>query len=434
MIASTAGRNGANVRRSPISSTNRLCRKRRQRREHGPHAQRHQRELHPRLGARLQRGEVAVDPARDVGGWDGLGAAVDQHLGERDEPEERDRVQVAQAVRRADRGGPPPREPGDEHQVDAHPAEQERGARQAVHVGGAAPDERGRLADHERDIAAGDHQGHPAPAPYVGRAERRDQHEQHVLGERVRHVRGDPRVAVDDVAHGQQRAQNRVPDQQPAQPPFRRCQLVRHGSTVSERRLPRVTVFLVRHGETEWAATGRHTSVTDVPLLESGRRDAELLRRRLERHQFALVLTSPRARARDTAELAGLGDVLEVDEDLVEVDYGEYEGLTTPEIRERVPGWTVWEHGSPGGESVDDVGVRADRVIERALAAEGDVALFAHGHLLRILGARWIGLPAEAGGRLALSTAALCVLGYERERRVLWGWNDQSASSSSSGA
>jgi probable phosphoglycerate mutase len=187
-----------------------------------------------------------------------------------------------------------------------------------------------------------------------------------------------------------------------------------------------VQIYLVRHGETEWAATGKHTSVTDVPLLESGRRDAELLRARLEAQNFALVLTSPRERARRTAELAGLGDRLEVDEDLVEVDYGEYEGLTTPEIRERVPGWTVWQHGSPGGETVDDVGVRADRVIERALTADGDVALFAHGHLLRILGARWVGLPAIYGGNLVLFTGSLCILGFERERRAIVLWNDTS--------
>jgi broad specificity phosphatase PhoE len=187
-----------------------------------------------------------------------------------------------------------------------------------------------------------------------------------------------------------------------------------------------VSIYLVRHGETEWAANGRHTSVTDIPLLDSGRRDAELLRARLEGRDFRLVLTSPRQRARVTAELAGLGDVLEVDEDLVEVDYGEYEGLTTPEIRETVPDWTVWEHGSPGGETVDDVGVRADRVIERALAADGDVALFAHGHFLRILGARWIGLAASYGGNLLLSTGSLCELGFERERRAIVLWNDTS--------
>jgi broad specificity phosphatase PhoE len=187
-----------------------------------------------------------------------------------------------------------------------------------------------------------------------------------------------------------------------------------------------VRIFLVRHGETEWAATGKHTSVTDVPLLESGRRDAEFLRDRLAAYDFSLVLTSPRQRARVTAELAGLGESVEVDDDLVEIDYGEYEGLTTPEIREHVPGWSVWENGSPGGETVDEVGVRADRVIERALAAGGDVALFAHGHLLRILGARWIGLPAIHGGSLLLSTGSLCELGFERERRAIALWNDTS--------
>jgi broad specificity phosphatase PhoE len=183
---------------------------------------------------------------------------------------------------------------------------------------------------------------------------------------------------------------------------------------------------LVRHGETEWSASGKHTSVTDVPLLESGRRDAERLRERLAGRSFALVLTSPRARARDTAALAGFGDVAQFDDDLVEFDYGEYEGRTTPEIREEVPGWSVWRDGAPGGETAEQVGVRADRVIERALAAAGDVALFAHGHLLRILAARWIGLPATYGGHLALSTGALCVLGFERERRAIWVWNDTS--------
>jgi broad specificity phosphatase PhoE len=185
-------------------------------------------------------------------------------------------------------------------------------------------------------------------------------------------------------------------------------------------------LVLVRHGETEWSASGKHTSVTDVPLLESGRRDAERLAERLARHSFALVLTSPRARARDTAALAGFGDVAQVDEDLVEFDYGEYEGRTTPEIREEVPGWSVWRDGAPGGETAEQVGVRADRVIERAVAAGGDVALFAHGHLLRILAARWIGLAATYGGHLALSTGALCQLGFERERRAIWRWNDTS--------
>jgi broad specificity phosphatase PhoE len=183
-------------------------------------------------------------------------------------------------------------------------------------------------------------------------------------------------------------------------------------------------LVLARHGETEWSASGKHTSVTDVPLLESGRRDARLLGERLAGREFALVLTSPRARARDTCELVGLGDGAVVDEDLVEVDYGSYEGLTTAEIREERPGWSVWSDGSPGGETVQQVGVRADRVIARALDAGGDVALFAHGHLLRILAARWIGLDAVYGGNLGLSTGSVSELGFERERRVVWVWND----------
>jgi broad specificity phosphatase PhoE len=185
-------------------------------------------------------------------------------------------------------------------------------------------------------------------------------------------------------------------------------------------------VVLARHGETEWSASGKHTSVTDVPLLESGRRDARLLGERLAGRSFALVLTSPRERARETCALAGLGDGAVVDEDLVEVDYGAYEGRTTPEIREERPGWSVWDGGAPGGETVEQVGVRADRVIARCLEVDGDVALFAHGHFLRILGARWMGLDAVVGGNLGLSTGSLCELGFERERRVIWVWNDTS--------
>ena len=183
-------------------------------------------------------------------------------------------------------------------------------------------------------------------------------------------------------------------------------------------------IVLIRHGETEWSASGKHTSVTDVPLLESGRRGADRLRERLAGRRFALVLSSPRTRARETAALAGLEP--EVDEDLVEFDYGEYEGRTTPEIREERPGWTVWADGAPAGETAAQVGARADRVIERALAAGGDVAVFAHGHLLRVLGARWIGLPPTYGGHLALDTGSFSELGFERERRVIWVWNDTS--------
>jgi broad specificity phosphatase PhoE len=183
-------------------------------------------------------------------------------------------------------------------------------------------------------------------------------------------------------------------------------------------------LVLIRHGETEWSASGKHTSVTDVPLLESGRRDAGRLGERLAGRDFALVLTSPRARARETAALAGLE--AEVDEDLVEFDYGSYEGRTTPEIREERPGWSVWADGAPGGETAEQVGARADRAIERALAAGGDVAVLAHGHFLRVLAARWIALPAVYGGHLALDTGSVSELGFERERRAIWLWNDTS--------
>jgi probable phosphoglycerate mutase len=178
-------------------------------------------------------------------------------------------------------------------------------------------------------------------------------------------------------------------------------------------------IVLVRHGETEWSAAGKHTSHTDLPLTERGRAAARGLRERLAGREFALVLCSPRTRARTTAELAGFTP--QTDADLAELDYGPYEGRTTEEIREERPGWTVWQ--DPGGETLEAAGARADRVIARALRAEGDVALFAHGHILRILGARWIELPPAAGARLTLATAAVCELGFERETRVLGRWN-----------
>ena len=186
------------------------------------------------------------------------------------------------------------------------------------------------------------------------------------------------------------------------------------------------TIYLVRHGETEWSASGQHTSTTDVPLTDAGREAAERLRPLFAGVDLALVLTSPMSRARETAELAGLGDCAEVDENLAEFAYGEYEGRTTAEIRKERPGWNVWDGGAPGGETPADVGRRADRVIDRALAAGGDVAVFGHGHFLRVLGARWIADPPEQGGSLGLSTGAVCRLGFERERRVIWGWNDTS--------
>jgi broad specificity phosphatase PhoE len=184
-----------------------------------------------------------------------------------------------------------------------------------------------------------------------------------------------------------------------------------------------VRIVLVRHGQTEWSASGKHTSTTDLPLTGEGRRAAAALT--LREQEFALVLTSPRRRARETCELAGLSG--EVDGDLAEFDYGEFEGLTTNEIRERRPWWTLWRDGCPGGETAPQVGERVDRVISRALWAGGDVALFAHGHVLRILGARWLGLPASSGALFGLDTGSICELGFERENRVIHRWNQVGA-------
>jgi broad specificity phosphatase PhoE len=181
-------------------------------------------------------------------------------------------------------------------------------------------------------------------------------------------------------------------------------------------------IWLVRHGETEWSRDGRHTSVTDLDLIESGIDVATGLGERLKGEEFELVLTSPRLRARRTAELVGFGDAT-VDEDLVEWVYGDYEGLTTPEIRESVPGWTVWTHPSPGGETPGHVTERLDRVVARVRAVEGRSLVFGHGHALRALTARWLGLPVTDGRLFRLDTATISVLGYERETPVILRWN-----------
>jgi len=185
-------------------------------------------------------------------------------------------------------------------------------------------------------------------------------------------------------------------------------------------------VLLVRHGETEWSRSGQHTSRTDLPLLDEGRARAEALARRIADRRFALVLSSPMTRALETARLAGLAGDVEITDDLHELGYGDYEGLTTAGIREQRPGWDLWTDGAPGGEPLAEASARADRVIARTERAGGDVVLFGHGHILRIVGARWLRLPPETAASLALSTAALCDLGYERERRVIWLWNDTS--------
>jgi probable phosphoglycerate mutase len=181
----------------------------------------------------------------------------------------------------------------------------------------------------------------------------------------------------------------------------------------------------VRHGETEWSRSGRHTGRTDIPLADAGRRQAADLGARLAGHSFQLVLSSPRVRAIDTARLAGYGPSVEIDSDLGEWDYGAFEGLTTPQIRERLPGWTIWAGPWERGETPGDVAARAERVIERCLSSTAeDVLLFGHGHQLRVLAARWIGLAPADGGRFMLTTASVSILGWERSTRAIERWND----------
>ncbi|MER7269832.1 histidine phosphatase family protein [Micromonospora carbonacea] len=183
-------------------------------------------------------------------------------------------------------------------------------------------------------------------------------------------------------------------------------------------------IVLVRHGETEWSASRRHTSYTDLELTADGEREARALATPLAGRRFALVLASPRRRALRTAELAGLA-VTAADEDLAEWNYGRYEGVTTADIHTGRPGWNIWTDGCPAGESPAEVGARLDRVLARAAAAlaDGDVALVGHAHSLRVLGARWIGLPPSGGGLLRLDTATVSVLGHEHDRRVILRWN-----------
>lgn len=183
-------------------------------------------------------------------------------------------------------------------------------------------------------------------------------------------------------------------------------------------------VVLVRHGETEWSKSGKHTGRTDIGLTDLGERQADQLGDMLATRKFALALTSPLIRARHTHDRAKLAQAAEIADDLMEWDYGVYEGITTAQTREEIPEWTVWTHPIIDGESVDEVGDRADRIIARARAADGDTVLFAHGHFLRILGARWVGMPAAAGQRLALNTATISTLGFERDTPVIRRWNE----------
>ena len=186
-------------------------------------------------------------------------------------------------------------------------------------------------------------------------------------------------------------------------------------------------VVLARHGQTEWSLSGRHTGKTDLPLTEAGGEQASALAARLAGRTFALVLSSPLGRALDTCRLAGLGDRVQVREALREWDYGEYEALTTNEIRAGRPGWHLFDDGCPGGESAEDVGARLDPVVDELRRAGGDAAVFGHGHCLRVLAARWLGLPARDGARFALSTATLSVLGGEHDRPAMWAWNQEAA-------
>jgi probable phosphoglycerate mutase len=182
-------------------------------------------------------------------------------------------------------------------------------------------------------------------------------------------------------------------------------------------------IYLLRHGETDWSLNGKHTGITDIPLTENGRKAARLLQPILAEETFALVLTSPLQRARETCELAGLGKHANVEPDLMEWNYGEYEGLTTEQIRLTRLGWSVFRDGCPGGESPQQVGARADRVLTKVRTSEADVALFAHGHILRVLAARWINLSASHGEHFLLDTATLNVLGYYRESPAFKIWN-----------
>jgi probable phosphoglycerate mutase len=184
-------------------------------------------------------------------------------------------------------------------------------------------------------------------------------------------------------------------------------------------------IWLIRHGETEWSKSGQHTSYTDLPLTPEGEKRAGDLRVFLSKHSFTAVYTSPLKRAQTTAKLAGFSPVLS--EDLREWNYGKYEGLTTHQIQETDPGWSIWTGAVPDGETGPDVEARADRAIDRAAKGGGSVAFFAHGHILRVIAARWLGMRAEAGKYFALGTATVSVLGYEHSQRVLKVWNEASS-------
>ncbi len=186
---------------------------------------------------------------------------------------------------------------------------------------------------------------------------------------------------------------------------------------------PDQQIYVIRHGETEWSLSGQHTGVTDIPLTENGRNLAKLLHPVLAKESFALVLTSPLRRAKETCTLSGFGDQAEVDSNLMEWNYGDYEGLTSDQIHEKTPGWLIFIDGAPGGEAPEQVGERADQVIKRVKAVKGNVALFAHGHIFRVLVARWIDLPSEDGRKFLLNTGTLNILSFYRGIPAVKQWN-----------
>ncbi len=183
-------------------------------------------------------------------------------------------------------------------------------------------------------------------------------------------------------------------------------------------------VVLLRHGGTEWSLNGRHTGISDIELTDNGRQEAREAGKRLAGIKFDHLLTSPLKRARETCELAGFGDGAQTTDELIEWNYGEYEGITTAEIQQTRPDWWLFADGCPGGESAADVGARVDPLINRARDGEGNWLLVAHGHVLRVVGARWVGFPPQQASALLLGTAAICVLGFEHGRPVLSHWNE----------
>jgi broad specificity phosphatase PhoE len=182
-------------------------------------------------------------------------------------------------------------------------------------------------------------------------------------------------------------------------------------------------IWLVRHGETPWSLSGQHTGKTEMELTATGELMAKAIRRELAGHRFDLILTSPRVRARETCRLSGYGEAAGIDDNLQEWDYGAYEGVTSADIMKEAPNWSLWREGVPGGETIAAVSARADRVIQRAAVCPGEVALFAHGHILRVLAARWVGLPPDGGRYFSLDAGSISILGYEHKLHVISRWN-----------